>query len=109
MGYIAVSRHIRRHQPARAVLNPRPKAIRIVIADGQPTFRPGLRRVIETQFDLRVIGEASDGAEAVKLVRKYAPDILLLDLTISGLAALKVLRSVQSAAPRSAVLFWLPK
>jgi two-component system, NarL family, nitrate/nitrite response regulator NarL len=100
MGYTAVPSHIRRHQPARAVLNPRPKAIRIVIADGQPIFRQGLRRVIETQFDLRVVGEASDGAEAVKLVRKYAPDILLLDLTISGLAALKVLRCVQSSAPQ---------
>lgn len=106
MGYTTVRRHVRRHRPARALLNQRPKAIRIVIADGQPIFRQGLRTVIESQFDLRVVGETSDGAEGVKLVRKYEPDVLLLDLAVSGLAALKVLRSVQSSASqvRSIVL-----
>ncbi len=87
-----------KYQSVRARLNQRPKTIRIVIAGGQPIFRQGLRRVIETQSDLRIVGETSDGTEAVKLVRKHAPGILLLDLAISGLAALKVLRNVQSSA-----------
>ena len=91
-------RNALKYQPAGARLNQRPKAIRIVIADGQPIFRQGLRRVIETQSDLRIVGETSDGTEAVKLVRKHAPGILLLDLAVSGLAALKVLRNVQSSA-----------
>ncbi len=98
MGHTAVPRYVRRCEPARALLHQRPKDIRIVIADGQPIFCQGLRRVIETQSDLRFVAQTSDGAEAVKLVRKYKPDILLLDLAISGLAALKVLRSVQSSA-----------
>src|ERR1700719_4014504 len=106
MGYTPVPRHIRRHQPARAVLHPPPKAIRIVIAGGQPIFRQGLRRVIETQSDLRVVGETSDGTDAVKLARKHAPAILLIDLAISGLTALKMLRDFQSSASpvRSIVL-----
>jgi DNA-binding NarL/FixJ family response regulator len=87
-----------KYQPVRARLNQRPKAVRIVIADGQPIFRQGLRRVIETQSDLRVVGETSDGTEAVKLVRKHAPVILLFDLAVCGLAALKVLRNVKSSA-----------
>jgi two-component system, NarL family, nitrate/nitrite response regulator NarL len=91
-------RNALKYQPARARLNHRPKAIRIVIAGGQPIFRQGLRRVIETQSDLRVVGETSDGTEAVKLVRKHAPGTLLLDLAVSGLAALEVLRNIQSSA-----------
>jgi DNA-binding NarL/FixJ family response regulator len=91
-------RNAAKYQPSITRLYKRPKAIRIVIADGQPIFRQGLRRVIETQSDLRIVGETSDGTEAVKLVRKHAPGILLLDLAISGLAALKVLRNVQSPA-----------
>ena len=86
-----------KHQPARERPNQRPKAIRIVIADGQPIFRHGLRRVIETQADLRIVAETSDGTEAVKLVRKHAPAILLLDLAVTGLAALKVLRDIQTS------------
>ena len=56
--------------------------IRIVIADDHPIFRDGLRRLLEAEPDLKVIGEASDGAEAVKLGRQLKPDILLLDLAI---------------------------
>ncbi len=82
-----------------------PKAIRILIADGQPIFCQGLRKVIETQAELRVIGETCDGAEALKLAREHAPDILLLDAAIAGLAALRVLRDVQSSAPSVRTIF----
>ena len=82
-----------------------PKAIRILIADGQPIFCHGLRKVIETQADLRVVGDTSDGAEALKLAREHAPDILLLDAAIAGLAALRVLRDVQSSAPSVRTIF----
>ena len=106
MGYAAVPRYVRRCEPARALRHQRPKRIRIVIADGQPIFCQGLRRVIETQSDLWLVAETSDGAEAVKLMHKYSPDVLLLDLAVSGLAALNVLRSVHSSASqvRSIVL-----
>lgn len=76
-----------------------PKVIRILIADGQPIFCQGLRKVIETQADLRVVGDTCEGAEALRLVREHAPDILLLDVSIAGLTALRVLRDVQSFAP----------
>src|SRR6266446_5408410 len=86
-----------------------PKTIRILIADGQPIFCQGLRKVIETQPDLRVVGDTSDGAEALKLVREHAPDILLLDAAIAGLAALRVLRDVQSSAPSVRTIFLAAK
>ncbi|HKS73181.1 MAG TPA: response regulator transcription factor [Terriglobales bacterium] len=72
------------------------KTIHIVIADDHPIFRDGLRRLLEAESDLKVIGEASDGAEAVKLARQLKPDILLLDLAMPkhpGLEALKDLSS----------------
>jgi DNA-binding NarL/FixJ family response regulator len=73
-----------------------PSQIRIVIADHNPIFRDGLRRLLEAEADLKVLGEASDGAEAVKLVRQLKPDILLVDLAMpkhSGLEALRAGRS----------------
>jgi DNA-binding NarL/FixJ family response regulator len=55
--------------------------------------------VIETQPDLRVVGDTSDGAQAVKLAGERTPDILLVDLAIPGLMGLEVLRKVQCLAP----------
>jgi len=54
--------------------------ITIVIADDHPTFSDGLRRLLEVEPDLKVIGQSSDVADAVNCVFKLKPDILLLDL-----------------------------
>ncbi|MBZ5546066.1 MAG: response regulator transcription factor [Acidobacteriia bacterium] len=73
--------------------------IRILIADDHPIFRDGLRRLLEAEPGLHVIGEACDGAEAVKLVRQLKPDVLLLDLSmprVPGLEALADLAKSQS-------------
>ena len=78
----------------------RPLPIRILIADDHPIFRDGLRRLLEAEPDLKVVGEACDGAEAVKLARQLKPDILLLDLAMPrhpGLEALRELSSGQGA------------
>src|SRR5436853_5635132 len=80
--------------------NRRSQPIRIVIADDHPIFRDGLRRLLEAEADLKVIGEACDGAEAVKLARQLKPDILLLDLAMPrhpGLEALRELGSGQTS------------
>ncbi len=77
-----------------------PKGIRILIAAGQPIFLQGLRTVLETQPDLQVAGNTSDGAEAVKLARELTPDILLLDLATQGLAGVELVRKVRSLAPQ---------
>jgi DNA-binding NarL/FixJ family response regulator len=64
-------------------------------------FCLGSRTLLETQPDLRVIGNSTDGAGAIELVRTRPPDILLLDLAIVGPTALQVLRKVQSLAPQT--------
>ena len=72
--------------------------IRIVVADDHPIFRDGLRRLLETETDLKVVGEACDGAEAVKLVRQLRPDILLLDLAMPRHPGLEALREMSAGS-----------
>jgi DNA-binding NarL/FixJ family response regulator len=71
-------------------------SIRIVIADDHPIFRDGLRRLLEAEPGLKVIGEASDGNDAVKLARQLKPDILLLDLAMPRQPGLEALRDLST-------------
>jgi len=87
--------------------NKRSQPIRIVIADDHPIFRDGLRRLLEAEPDLKVIGEACDGAEAVKLARQLKPEILLLDLAMPrhpGLEALRDLSTTSASSPVRVIL-----
>ena len=78
--------------------NRRSQPIRILIADDHPIFRDGLRRLLEAEPDLKVIGEACDGAEAVKLARQLKPDIMLLDLAMPRMPGLEALRDMSSGS-----------
>jgi two-component system nitrate/nitrite response regulator NarL len=70
--------------------------VNILIADDHPIFRDGLRRLLEAEPGLKVIGEACDGAEAVKMARELKPDILLLDLAMPRHPGLEALRDLSS-------------
>ena len=75
------------------------KEIGILIADGQVMFREALRSLLEREPDLRILGEAGNGREALQLANTLKPDILLLDLSmprVSGMEALRRLASVPS-------------
>lgn len=83
----------------------RTEPIRILIADDHPIVRDGLRRLLETEPDFQVVGQAADGREAVKLVREVQPEILLLDLSMPRLPGLEVLRELsESASPVRTIL-----
>src|ERR1700740_771608 len=81
--------------------------IRIVIADDHPIFRDGLRRLLESENDMKVVGEACDGLEAVKLAAEIKPDVLLLDLAMprhTGLDALREMSATGKATPVRIIL-----
>ncbi|HEY3119085.1 MAG TPA: response regulator transcription factor [Vicinamibacteria bacterium] len=71
--------------------------IRILIADDHRLLREGLRRLLEAEPGLVVVGEAEDGEVALELARALKPDILLLDLAMPRLAGLEALRELAGA------------
>jgi two-component system, NarL family, nitrate/nitrite response regulator NarL len=78
--------------------------IRIVIADDHRMFRQGLRRLLQTEPGLEIVGEATDGKDALELVEQLKPDVLLLDLTMPRLSGLDVLRHLGPAPPVRTIL-----
>ncbi len=72
-------------------------AIRILIADDHPVFRQGLISVFRSEKEFEIVGEAVDGKQALELIQKLHPDILLLDMIMPRLAGLDTLRELGSA------------
>jgi DNA-binding NarL/FixJ family response regulator len=68
--------------------------IRILLADDQALVRAGLRMLIESEPDLELAGEASNGAEAVELARRETPDVVLMDLSMPEVDGLTALRQI---------------
>lgn len=77
---------------------------RIVLADDHAMVRTGLRTVLEQQFACTVVGEATTGSEAVRLVRQLQPDVLVTDMVMPGLSGLEVVRQVAALTPTPRVI-----
>jgi len=82
-------------------MGPSDAPIRILIADDHPVFRHGLRTLLAAERDLLVVGEATNGAEVIHLVRQIDPDILLLDLAMPRLPGLDALRELSASKLRT--------
>lgn len=78
--------------------------IRVLIADDHPVVRQGLRTFLGVQEDIDVVGEASDGAEAVARAEALTPDVILLDLKMPGVDGLTALRELRERGIGARVL-----
>jgi two-component system, NarL family, response regulator LiaR len=78
--------------------------ISVLIADDHPFVRHGLRTYLETLDDLEVVGEASDGAEAVALVGQLLPEVVLMDLVMPELDGVEATRAIRAASPSTKVI-----
>jgi two-component system response regulator NreC len=81
-------------------------AVRVFIADDHLALQEGVRTVIEQQPGWEVCGTAASGREAVELVRKFSPDIVVLDLAMPELNGLEVLRRIKRFLPQTEVLIF---
>jgi DNA-binding NarL/FixJ family response regulator len=80
------------------------KTTAIVLADDHRIVRQGLRVLLTAEADFRVIGEADDGREALELVKRLNPDVLVLDLMMPGLNGLEVARQLNKQASKVGVV-----
>ena len=79
-------------------------AIKILIADDHALLRQGIKRVLNFEEDLEVVGEAEDGQETLARTLVLQPDVLLLDLNMPGLSGLEVARQLQAAKSKTKVI-----
>jgi len=78
--------------------------ISVLLVDDHSLVRRGFRRMLEDEPDLHVVGEASDGEEAVKLARSLAPRVVVMDCALPGMNGLQATRKILQSAPDTLVL-----
>ena len=76
----------------------------VVLADDQELVRTGLRAILEAEDDIQVVGEATDGADAVEMVRRLAPDVVLMDIRMPVLDGIAATRRITAGGATRVVM-----
>jgi DNA-binding NarL/FixJ family response regulator len=80
------------------------KKINIVLVDDHQILRDGLRNLIEQKSNLHIVGEASDGREAIKLCAKLLPDVVITDISMAGLNGIESARQIHKDHPEIKII-----
>lgn len=80
------------------------RKISILIVDDHEVVRQGLKAYLDAQPDFKVVGEASSGEDAVQLAGDYLPDVVLMDLVMSGIGGVQATRRVKDVTPRTQIV-----
>ncbi len=83
---------------------PQEPKIRVMIVDDHPLFRAGLRRVLELEEDLDVVGEAADGQLALEKAHEILPQVILMDINLPSMNGLQVTRELTAARTDTSVI-----
>ncbi|MEN6495877.1 MAG: response regulator transcription factor [Thermoguttaceae bacterium] len=97
-----------RQEPSSEALRPslsaNPPRIRVLLADDHRILRHALAAILQDEQDLEVVGEASDGLEAVELAARCQPDVILMDVTMPRLSGVEATRQITEAWPQVRVI-----
>src|SRR5260370_27770297 len=76
---------------------------RIMLADDHTLFRQGIRTLISAESDMEVVGEASNGGDAVEKASEVRPDVVLMDIGMPGLSSFEATRQIKKTRPETKV------
>ncbi len=80
------------------------KKITVVIADDQTLFREGIKDLLDNEKNIQVVGEAADGREALRMVKKLRPNVILLDIKLPHMDGIEATRQIHKECPNTNVL-----
>ena len=78
--------------------------IRVLLADDNDIFRHGLRKLLESDARVVVVGEARDGLEVVNLAKRLSPDVILMDIRMPGQDGLAAARAIRACCPETKII-----
>ncbi len=78
--------------------------VSVVVVDNHPVVRKGLKALLESESDFRIVAEASDGLDALQAVEKYKPNIMVLELMIKGMNGIEVTRQLSKISPGTKIV-----
>jgi DNA-binding NarL/FixJ family response regulator len=80
------------------------ESYRLVLADDHLMFRQGIKKILEENSDIEVVGEATDGLELLNLLKKTTPDVIILDISMPNIRGIEATREIKSVYPDVKIL-----